>query len=140
VRITVGETPNFLYYIYGETYSNQRIGVSGQYFNDEINRSGSANLFLGASPDIYEYFFDVFPGNQLGIDVTNSFGDRFHYDLSPPPSVPADILRPRVFNYTALIVEAPSRSQGYYNNIYPRNNPIIGKEQDVLGQAEVPAP
>jgi len=113
VSIVVGETPAFLYQVRGYTYSPLRISVSGDYFNDEINRNGYANLFLGVQP--YVDYYEFWPnGNQLLVNVVNRYGDVFYFQVSVPDAVYVNRdLCIRQFNYTALIVQGPSRSAFY---------------------------
>jgi len=135
VSIAVGETPGFLYQVRGYTYSNKRIGVSGDYVNDEIHRDGCADLFLGAEPDIYYYEFTP-NGNRLDVLIVNSFRDEFYYQVAVPPAV--SVYRDLCLhqsNYTAIIVQGPSRSAYFspcLNGAY-KSQRIYGKisQQDV---------
>lgn len=111
VTISVGEKPGFLYTVNGRTYSDKKITVSGEYYNNEIQRYGFAHLFMGVNTGIA--YFEVYPEqNTLTVYVENQYRDQFYFQILVPPGITVydnDILVDR-FNGTALIFSGPSRS------------------------------
>ncbi len=116
VSISVGEKNGFLYTVNGRTFSNKRITVSGNYFNDELHGDGWAHLFLGVDTGVYytEYIPEPDAG-ALHIYVENFYGDQFYFTVLVPPTV--SVVRDLVggkFNDTAILINGPSRSARRY--------------------------
>jgi len=109
VTITVGEDNGFQYTVNGLTHSRERIAVSGEYFNDELNRYGYARLFLDAQPSIV--YYAVRPvGNRLDVYVQNYYYEEFYYEVYTPYPVDSYDLRHGQVNSTSVLITGPSRS------------------------------
>ncbi|CAL8117453.1 unnamed protein product [Orchesella dallaii] len=109
VTITVGEDNGFHYTVNGVTNSQERIAVSGEYYNDEYHGDGYVRLFLVAEPRLV--YYETRPvGNRLDFRVQNYYYEWFYFEIYTPAPVTGYDLRHGQINSTAILVTGPSRS------------------------------
>lgn len=109
VTITIGEQNGFQYTANGITNSVQKIAVSGEYFNDAVNRYGYARIFLVVDSGVA--YYGLRPrGNRLGVLIQNYNYDEFYFEILSPNPVNAFNLDAGQINATAVLITGPSRS------------------------------
>jgi len=127
VTITVGEKNGFSYTVNGITYSDKKIAVSGEYFNDEPNRYGYTRLFLVIDTGISYYALRP-QGNMLDVFIRNYDYNEFYYTIYCPQPVTAYDLHEGQINATAVLITGPSRSSAYYPRLKKVTNLVQEEE------------
>jgi len=126
VSITVGEE-KFSYTANGMTRSPAKIAVSGEYFNDEIQRYGYARMYLIVEGIGYYAVRPV--GNRLDVYVEDYYYNPFYFEIFSPYPVTARDLGIRQYNESTILVTGPSRSV-VYHKIKEDKNPTGESAED----------
>lgn len=114
VQITVGEkTGNFIYTAKGITWVNQKITVTGQYYNNDFTRSGYAFLFLTVESGVDFWDTKIVSADTLDVYVENFNYEPFYFEVVVPYPAHAGDLRYRQINGTTVRVEGLPKSAYY---------------------------